>query len=519
MKGVIFLAIVWAAVCGSVSAQIKIERDFDSGNIGEYKITSSGWIHMLPQDSVQVISLTAHTRVDPVNAKLNSEYPSSRWFHFRMQGVKDKMFFITIPNTEVVRPFYSYDGMEYVRLDSAENIYPQTINKLFTRDTVYLAYNMPYTYTRNEMKMQEWAHSPFVQRETIGYSVAGRQIEMMTVTDFSVPDENKKRIWIHSRVHTSETSASWHLESLIDELLSDSMLSAELRRNAIFYIVPQTNPDGVVGGYSRSMPSGVNLELNWDRPDSMTAPEVQALKKAMSRITAERPFDLVLNLHSQISPTITYWVHTPESTSTAMYRRKMMLSALTAAHSPYYGSEDVNFSKINPKYPEGWVWDNFGENTIAVTFETPYTYFRNDPSGDWVSPESLARLAHSSLLTISDLLDAGGEERIMVDSESMQVKGAWLKDSGEGELFFGNSYLVAEKPNASLSVVFNDVPKGEYEIYVWVVGDLGKGYPAGENEWRKVGEVTQKRNGRFVWRYKAAQQGDKLDAVLLVRKR
>ena len=114
-------------------------------------------------------------------------------------------------------------------------------------------------------------------------------------------------------------------------------------RRTVFYVVPETNPDGVRGGYSRSTAQGVNLEINWDRPDSLTQPEVRVLKRTIDSLSTERPFDVALNLHSQSAPFVTYWIHTAKSTSAKMYRRKMLLSALTVAHTPYYRPIDQRF--------------------------------------------------------------------------------------------------------------------------------------------------------------------------------
>ncbi len=289
-------------------------------------------------------------------------------------------------------------------------------------------------------------------------------------------------------------------------------------RRTVFYVVPETNPDGVRGGYSRSTAQGVNLEINWDRPDSLTQPEVRVLKRTIDSLSTERPFDVALNLHSQSAPFVTYWIHTAKSTSAKMYRRKMLLSALTVAHTPYYRPIDQRFSEAAPRYAEGWFWQRFGERTLAVTFETPYTYYNNDPAGEWVSRESLAELAHASLLALSDLLDLGGSERRQADSERMKARGKWLRRTAKDRQFFGGSYLVAERKGASVSFVFPDVAEGRYEVFKWIPGPLDKKFAREENRWQPIGEVVQEQAGRLVWRYQAAAPGDVLDVILLVPK-
>lgn len=506
--------VVWC----NAAAQVTLSADFDTGNIGFVRRIDSVRMLRSQKNSLEVMSLGIRSRIDPHNPVDTALLPSSRWFHFRLEGVRDKLLFLHIPNTEMVRPFFSYDGVDYARFDAGECTLPQTVYKYFTRDTVYIAYFLPYSHARYGAKAEEWALSPFIRRQQIGRSGEGRPIDMLILTDDSVPDSLKRQVWIHSRIHTSEAPAAWHLEAMVDELLSDTPLAEEIRRHTVFYIVPQTNPDGVWGGYSRSTPQGVNLEINWDRPDSLTGVEVRVLKRTIDSLTAQRPFDVALNLHSQSPPFVTYWIHTAKSTSQKMYRRKMLLSALTIDHTSYYRPIDQRFSEAAPRYAEGWFWKRFGEKTLAVTFETPYTYYNNDPAGEWVSRESLAELAHASLLALSDLLDLGGTERLQADSERMKARGKWIRKATKDRQFFGNSYLVAEKKGASVSFVFPDVAEGRYEIYKWIPGPLDKKFAREENRWQPIGEVVQEKSGRLVWRYQASAAGDVLDAVLLVRK-
>lgn len=501
-----------------LAAQVSVTADFDTGSVGLVKQIAATHIRRSMTDSLEVRTFMIHPRVDPPNPLDKQTAPNNRWFHFRLAGVKDKLFFLHIPYTEIVRPFYSYDGEEYLRLDPLECVFPQTIHKFFTRDTVYLAYFSPYTSVRHQAKADLWAQSPFVWQEEIGQSGGGLPIEMLTITDDSVPAAAKKRVWIHAGVHPGEAPAAWYLEAMIDHLLTDTPHAREMRRRTIFYVVPQINPDGVCGGYSRSTPTGVNLEIHWDCPDSLTQPEVAALKRTMTRLAVNTPFDVVLNLHSQSAPFVTYWIHTPESTSRNMYRRKMLLSALTIGQTSCYRPIDQRFSTIAPRYVEGWLWNQFGERTLAVTFETPYTYYNNDSTGEWVSPENLGELAQGALLALSDLLDLGGAERLMVDAEAMKRKGRWFVRSDDDRLFFGDSYLMAKKPGVSITFTFPEVAVGQYDVYKWMPGALGKTFAEDENRWKKIDEIAQEQTGSLTWRYTASQEGEMMDAVLLIRK-
>ena len=499
-------------------SQIKITSQFDNGSIESYSVLDSTWIKRGVSDSIMSVSVEVRSRRDPLNPVDTALSPSARWYHFRMEGVKDKLIFLNILSSEVRRPFYSYDMVNYTRFDYNENLYPRAINKIFTRDTVYIAYFVPYTYTKHLERISEWSQKPFAEHQVIGNSSQGLPMNMLKITDSSVPDNDKKIIWMHGRTHTSEAPAAWHLDGMIEEILSDTPFAVELRKNAIFYIVPEANPDGVFGGYSRSTSTGVNIEINWDRPDSLTMPEVKALKAAMTKITAERPIDLMLNLHSQVANSITYWIHSAKSTSQEYLKVQSLLSALTINHSPYYRSVDQLYSDVAPRYAEGWLWDRFGEKTLAITFETPYTYYNEDREGPWVDPTTLKKLAHSSLLAVSDLLNLDKSGRIIADSDNLKrVPTGWAANREPDKLFFGKSYLTADKNGASIKLTIPNLKHGEYTIYKWIAGPVADSFPEDINIWKEVGKVVQKRDGKYVWIYKAQNQGEIVDAIILVK--
>ncbi|HCT93826.1 MAG: hypothetical protein A2X19_05475 [Bacteroidetes bacterium GWE2_39_28] len=501
-------------------SQVRISADFDNGSIGKYILLDSVWIKRGANDSILTLTYEIHSRFDPLNPVDTSLRPSARWYHFRMEGVKDKQIFLNIKNSEVIRPFYSYDGINYSRVEEAENQFRGTINKIFTSDTVYISHFLPYTYTRNMQKMDYWKSLDNVEYEVIGESTQGRRIEMLTVTDNSYDNIGKRLIWIHGRSHPSESPSSWHLEAMIDEITSDSPFAKELRKNAVFYIIPYINPDGVYGGYSRSTSTGVNIEVNWDSPDSLTMPEVKALKATMERVTKERPLDMLLNMHSQIASSVTYWIHTAESTTDRFLKEQLMLSSLTINYTPYYRPKDQSFSAVAPRYVEGWIWDRFKESTVAITFETPYTYYNEDRSGTWVSSENLQELGYSVLYAVSDLLDLDGKNRVFVNMSNLKRTRGWVKtDAGYKRLFFGDSYLISQRENSRLRVVIPYLEKGDYELYEWVVGPSAKVFPDDVNRWIKSAEITQKRDGRYVWRIRARREGDEQSAILLVKKR
>lgn len=501
---------------GFLFSQVRFSSSFESGSMGEVRRIDSTWTKISDKDSILTLSYDLSSRFDPLNPVDTTLKPSARWYYFRIDGVKGKQLFLNILNSEAIRPFYSYDGINFRRFDEGENLNRRQVNKIFTKDTVFISHFIPYTYSRLLNKIEQWKKSDYVDYREIGRSLLGASIPMLTITDRSVPDQNKKRIWIHGRAHPSEQPCSWHLEAMINELTSGSDYSKSLLSHSVFYIVPMINPDGVTGGHSRSSSTGVNVEINWDREDSLTTPEIRILKSILTELTADRPFDLFLNMHSQIANSATYWIHTSESTSPVTYRNQLLLSNLTVNDNPFYSSKDQSFSDMAPRYPEGWMWNRFGDKTVAITFETPYTYFKENINGDWVSVENLSRMGMNSLYAISDYLDISTSNRLLVTPLIIN-KRKWEQSLSNNEVFFGEGYHKAKSKRAKVKIALPEMKKGEYKVYNWSVGPAAKISPEGTNCWKEITTVKQKRDGKFRWKVDAAVIDGIADKILLVK--
>lgn len=512
----IFILLLNIFSSGFLFSQVQFSSDFESASIGSVKLLDSVWIKSTPTDSMLSLSYEISSRFDPLNPVDTSLSPSARWYYFRITGVKGKQIFLNIRNSEAIRPFYSYDNKNFQRFEFVENINKGQINKIFTQDTVYICHFIPYTCSHLDKKYKEWSESKYMKTEVIGKSQQGRDIRMMTLTDWSADDTNKKRVWIHGRVHPSEHPSSWHLEFLIEKLLDGSIHSRAMLASTIFYIVPFANPDGVYGGFSRSTSTGVNIEINWDRPDSLTMPEVKALRGKIESLTKDRPFDLFLNMHSQISGTITYWIHTAESTSGLMFRKQILLSALTINENPWFSPADLSFSGVAPRYVEGWIWDRSGNNTVAITFETPYTYYKDNKNGEWVSLENLKSLAGNSLNAISDYLEISSDSRILADVKVSRPS-AWKKAADDSMAYFGDECLITDKVRQKVRAKVGLPEAGTYRVYTWVAGSVDNWSDNLVNRWKEIGSVTVSKKRTYKWRGSSDQLNGVADKLLFLK--
>ncbi|HQI31080.1 MAG TPA: M14 family zinc carboxypeptidase, partial [Bacteroidales bacterium] len=380
---------------------VRFSSNFDSGSIGEVSLIDSVWVRPSRTDSVLHLSYEIISRLDPANPANPELQPSGRWFYFMMEGVKGKHIYLDFKNTDPMRAVYSYDGKHFQRFEHYQASL-RKVSSFFSRDTVYVSYFIPYGWDKLQERLRQWTASPFVVMDTLGTSMMGLPVQMLAITDPQVPEERKNRIWIHARVHPSESPANWQLEGLLDRLTDNSPVARQYLRQSVFYVVPFANPDGVYGGYSRSNARGINQEINWDHNDSVTSVEVQALRARMDSLTRERPFDLVLNMHAQSDDKISYYVPTSASTYPEYHEKAMRLAYLTTDNNPYFFMEDMFYSSPAPRYVEGWIWNRTKGKTLAMTIEMPYSFYNENPDRPWVTVTSLRENGELMLRAISD---------------------------------------------------------------------------------------------------------------------
>jgi len=455
-------------------AQISFDANFESGNINTVTTTDS-------------INYTVTTISDI----------GGRWFYFRIKGVKDKFIRVTITSTDVNRPMYSYNNRDFTRFTESESPSLRMFQKTFTEDTVYVAYYTPYNYSYLQERIAEWKLNPFTKIDTLGITDNGLPIQQITITDPLVPDTEKRRVWIHARTHPSETPSSWHFDGVVQKLLSSDDVISYYRQNVVFYLIPFTNPDGVYYGRSRTNYNGIDVESNWDKPEFETSIEVKILKQRMSQINNERVFSVFNNLHSQAASYCTFWIHTPGSTSPRFYRREYQFSNLNTSDNPYFVPDDYSESNLLAKFPEGWLWNNHGEQVMALTYETPYDQYSSDV---WVTDSNLMELGYRNVYAIAEYLELSHPKWYILDNKNTIATGSWNTDTA-GLEFYSDNFFTAPtgNGNSTIEYITQNLESGIYDVYGWWPSNSSFSYStrfvinANGNE--TIVDKTQKTNG------------------------
>jgi murein tripeptide amidase MpaA len=185
----------------------------------------------------------------------------------------------------------SYDRKNWFRVPASYDGEVLTIEHTPEYNSVFYAYFVPYSYEKHLDLIHSSQLSPLCVAESIGETVQGRDIDLLTI---GYPGKDKKKIWIIARQHPGETMASWFMEGLLNRLLDTSdAVSVKVLQKAVFYIVPNINVDGSISGNIRVNASGVNLNREWAKPDKGKSPEVYFTLKKMD----ETGVDLNLDIH------------------------------------------------------------------------------------------------------------------------------------------------------------------------------------------------------------------------------
>ena len=171
--------------------------------------------------------------------------------------------------------------------------------------TIRIAKYFPYTVSDKDRWLSGLLpHKHIRSLRILGRTRLGRPLQMLEITNTSVSDKGKKRVWIHAGIHPAEITSYWVVEGLVAWLLSGKPEAERVLRSLIFDIVPMANPDGVFLGNYRTNSRSVNLETQWRAPYNSSQNEIVALRTQIEAFmgTSSRPganpIEALFNLHS-----------------------------------------------------------------------------------------------------------------------------------------------------------------------------------------------------------------------------
>lgn len=274
----------WMCALGGIASapaggQVVLDANFDHGSLFSWSGNQSS------------INLTGRT---------NYYGDEWRWIYFKATGLAGTTPTFTIhqdfardstPGPHELRDHefvYSYDNQNWHFFDNNQLLSTSPTDRFrfsnaspFTQDTVYIAYSIPYTYSRSVSHTQGvlasgWA-SPTVSGnahgvigqtrggvDDIGRIIPSLNLFAYRITDPATdsPTVAKRKVGLASGLHAAETLGTHTLEGLVNWLISDDVRAAELRKVAEFFVYPVLNPSGRFAGLNRTTLSNINRDPN-----------------------------------------------------------------------------------------------------------------------------------------------------------------------------------------------------------------------------------------------------------------
>jgi hypothetical protein len=317
MKCLFVLVGLLSATCFALAAQteapergaVRFNTAFESAAIGQ----------------IEVVGATEFRVHVPGQQDERGRNRQATWFYFRMDNVRDRDLTITLtgflpgeyndkPSPHMSgepMPVFSYDNEHWEHFSSMawDNEKKEGVLRVRAKaDSLWLALVPPYPYSRLVRLLGEIAALPHARVEIVGRSVLGRELPVVTVTDFSKPDAGKKTVWLQARDHAWESPTSFIMEGAIKFIVSDEPQARALRETHVFMFTPMVDPDGCALGQVRFNANGWDLNRHWDDIDLrdpvwlQRLPEIWYYKKAIrDYVATSGKVALMINLHNTIS--------------------------------------------------------------------------------------------------------------------------------------------------------------------------------------------------------------------------
>ncbi|TLU66430.1 carboxypeptidase family protein [Thalassotalea litorea] len=319
----------------------------------------------------------------PTNIKLeivkDNQSEFYQWFHFKLHNPNLGEHVMAITNAgqsayvegwKDYQAVASYDRETWFRVETEFDGQNLIIKHHLEHASVYFAYFAPYSYERHQDLLHQAQDTDMCDLSVLGQTLDGRDMSLLTVGE---PGEGKANIWITARQHPGETMAEWFMEGFIERLLDfDDGVANALLQNAVFYLVPNMNPDGSVRGHLRTNAIGVNLNREWQEPSMERSPEVYLVREKMQQTGV----DLHLDIHGDEALPVNFvagceGVPNYDARHKALEDKfKELLCTITPEFQDEKGYPKDEPGKANLTVGSSWVGNHF--KCLAFTVEMPF---------------------------------------------------------------------------------------------------------------------------------------------------
>ena len=345
---------------------MQITDNFDSGNIRVINATDASNIQLeIKHDNLSEFYQWFHFKLQTTSSSSNDGARQEHIIHLTNAGKS-----AYVEGWQDYRAVASYDREHWFRVPTQYDGDCLTITLTPEYDSVYFAYFTPYSYERHQDLIHGAQMHLDCQLQVLGQTLDGRDMSLLKL---GTEGEGKPNVWITARQHPGETMAEWFVEGLLDRLLDeDDGVGRALLNKAVFYVVPNMNPDGSVRGHLRTNACGANLNREWLAPTMERSPEVFLVREKMF----ETGVDMFLDVHGDEALPVNFvagceGVVAYDARHKALEDKfKEIMIAITPEFQDERGYDKDKPGEANPTVGTNWVGNQF--KCLAYTIEMPF---------------------------------------------------------------------------------------------------------------------------------------------------
>ncbi|TKC80075.1 carboxypeptidase family protein [Trinickia terrae] len=342
--------------------------------------------------AVEVLSCE---KADDIRLRIrrDSHAEFAQWFYFRVSGARGERCMMTFENASECafaegwrgyEAVASYDRVNWFRVPTSYDGRVMTIDHTPEFDRIYYAYFEPYSEERHSEFLGAVQQMPQANLVELGQTVEGRPMSLLVLGTPETDGKPKKKIWIIARQHPGETMAEWFVEGLVKRLAgwgdwAGDAVARKLYDHAVFYIVPNMNPDGSVHGNLRTNAAGANLNREWMEPDAARSPEVLHVRDAIHATGC----DLFFDIHGDEALPYVFVAGSemlPSFTEEQGRRQAAFIEAFKQASPDFqdkFGYESSKYQQDALKLASKYIGHEFG--CLSLTLEMPFKDNANLP--------------------------------------------------------------------------------------------------------------------------------------------
>jgi murein tripeptide amidase MpaA len=377
----------------------------------------------IPQGSIEVVAAD-----DPANIQLrlvpdaNSQYLG--YFHFRATGVRgvacnfalvnaSDSLTMRLPGRDEAAvengwtntgAMASYDRRYWFRVPATFDGKAFRFRHRPDYDLCFYSSWPPYPEDRELDLLARAQLSPRVRLSVVGRSLDGADLNLLTIGETG-PD--KLKCWVIARQHPSEMQSGYFIEAFVDRMIDqDDAVVRKLLDRAVFYVVPNMNPDGARRGHTRMNAAGINLNREWVSPSLEKSPEVFHVRNLMEATGV----DFALDCHADKELRCNFLGGPLEIPSRSKEMRRLFraFERSWAAASPDYepGHPYPGGSPETADLTMAWNWIGERFKCLSVLLEQPFkdtSWWQNKEQG-W-SPERAMRFGAAFPTALHGVID------------------------------------------------------------------------------------------------------------------